>query len=196
MKKNKILIYLPLFTLAILFFIEIFYDYDILDRRLALALTDIEALGGYLIIYFILKKKYQIILPAITAWAVALGVWLDAMGNFLYYYANLSWWDDFTHFVCSMPVAIILFYVFYRLNKKGVIKLGRFNLNLFVVSVTMLLTAFYEISEFIGDLLFNTQRVGPRYDTTSDLTYNFLGTLLVVIIGNIIVRKQERKLTK
>jgi len=188
---NKNLIFFFLGTLVILIFLELGIDYDILDRRIALATTAIFSGGGFLIVYYLLKKKYQIILPWFVALAVVLGVWIDAIGNFAYFYSKYGWWDDFTHFIGSLALALILFYIFYQLNKKGIIKLGRFNLNLLVVSVTMLLVALYEISEFIGDLLFNTQRIGARYDTASDLTYNLLGALLVVFIGDLIVRRRK-----
>ncbi|MBI3963498.1 MAG: hypothetical protein HY341_00710, partial [Candidatus Kerfeldbacteria bacterium] len=50
---------------------------------------------------------------------------------------------------------------------------------LIVVALAMLVASAYEISEYIGDLLFATHRIGDRYDTVSDLLYNLMGSLLV-----------------
>ena len=188
---NKILTALFLLSLSVLIIIELGVNYDVLDRRIALSTTALISGGGFILINRIIKRKYQIILPWYVALAVVLGVWLDAMGNFYYFYSHYGWWDDFTHFVGSLSVAIMLLYIFYHLNMKGFIKLGRFSLNLFVVSLTMLLVSFYEISEYLGDLLFNTHRIGERFDTASDLTYNLLGALAVTLIGILITRRKK-----
>ncbi|PIY96328.1 MAG: hypothetical protein COY66_04240 [Candidatus Kerfeldbacteria bacterium CG_4_10_14_0_8_um_filter_42_10] len=188
---NQIIIILFLLSLAVLMGIELGVNYDILDRRVALSTTAMISGVSFIIIDRVLKRKYQIVLSWYVALSVVIGVWLDAMGNFFYFYSRYGWWDDFTHFVGSLSVAITLLYIFFHLNKKGFIKLGRFNLNLFVVSVTMLLVSFYEISEYLGDLLFSTRRIGERFDTASDLTSNLLGALAVVLVGAVITRKKK-----
>ena len=184
---------LAIFSLLILLVVEWVAQYDTVQRQIALSLTNIFVIVIFYIIYRKLKNKYQIILPGYIAWAAAIGVWLDAAGNFAHFYIKYPWYDDMTHFEGSLSIAIPLFFVFYHLNKKGYIKLNRFNIGLYTLSLTMLFVAIYEVSEWIGDIWFNTYRVTSHFDTASDLFYNFLGAMVVVLVGSWLVRKSTHK---
>jgi hypothetical protein len=188
---NKLLVNVFLLSLIVLIGIELSVDYDFFDRRMALATTAIIAGVAFLVTNKIVKKKYQFSLPWFVALAVAFSVWLDAIGNFLYYYTRFGWWDDLAHFSGSLSAAVLIYYVFYILRKKGILSLSNFHFSTYVISLVMLFSALYEISEFIGDLLFEMHRVGPRYDTVSDLTYNLMGAALVVLIGNVLTRRKN-----
>jgi hypothetical protein len=181
---NSRLIAFFLGTLVVLLFLELGIDYDTLDRRIALAITNLFSGIGFLAIYFFLKRKYQIILPWFIALAVALGVWLDAAGNFAYFYTNLSWWDDLAHFGGTLALAITIFTILHRLNQKGIMQLKPFSLGLFSISLTMLLASFYEITELWGDYLFEMERIGARWDTASDLQWDFIAALVVTLVGS------------
>lgn len=191
--RNSQLTAVFLETLVILLFLELGIDYDTLDRRIALAITDIISGTGFLVIYFILKRKYQIILHWIVALAVALGVWLDAIGNFAYFYSKYTWWDDLAHFGGTLALAIGVFVVIVKLNEKRIIQLGIFAQGVFSVALTMLLASFYEITELWGDFLFAMTRIGERWDTASDLHWDLIGAILVVLIGTKILEKKAHK---
>jgi len=183
---------LAIFSLLALLIVEWAAKYDTLQRQIALSITNIAAIVIFYIVYRKLINKYQIILPGYIAWVIGFGVWLDAAGNFAHFYIKYSRYDDFTHFIGSMSIAIPLFYVFYQLSQKGYIKLGCFNIAMYSLSLTMLLVSVYEISEWIGDTLFNTYRVTGRFDTPSDLFYNLLGALLPVLLGVWLTRKKSK----
>lgn len=168
------------------------WDYDLFSRRLALVMTVVFSGIIYLVVYLYLARKFQIILPAFTALAIVLGVLLDAMGNFLHLYGNVGWWDDVAHFLGTVMVTIVIFTILYLLNKERKIKVGKFAMGFFTVSVSMLLATFYEITEYWGDLVFKIHRIGERYDTVSDLNWNFFGALLVVILGLVFFRKRKK----
>jgi len=169
------------------------WDYDLFSRRLALVMTVVFSGIIYLVVYLYLARKFQIILPAFTALAIVLGVLLDAMGNFLHLYGNVGWWDDVAHFLGTVMVTIVIFTILYLLNKERKIKIGKFAMGLFTVSVSMLLATFYEITEYWGDLVFEIHRIGERYDTVSDLNWNFFGALLVTILGLVFFRKRKNR---
>jgi len=169
------------------------WDYDLFSRRLALVMTVVFSGIIYLVVYLYLARKFQIILPAFTALAIVLGVLLDAMGNFLHLYGNVGWWDDVAHFLGTAMVTIVIFTILYLLNKERKIKVGKFAMGFFTVSVSMLLATFYEITEYWGDLVFKIHRIGEHYDTVSDLNWNFFGALLVVILGFIFFRKRKNR---
>ncbi len=182
------LAYLSLFILLIVEFVG---DYDVLQRKIALAITNLFVMIVYYVLYQKLRRKYNITLPGFIAWAAVLGVWLDAAGNFAHFYWNVSWWDNLTHFEGSLSLAVILLFILHKLRSSGFLQLSPFHIGLYTISLTMLLVSLYEISEFIGDILFNTQRVGPRYDTASDLLYNLLGALAVVWVGSYLFRRKK-----
>jgi hypothetical protein len=133
-------------------------------------------------------------LPGYIAWAVALGVWLDAAGNFSHLYSKISWYDNLTHFVGSLSITIPLFYLIYYLNQKGYIKLNRFNIALYSLSINMFLISIYEITEWIGDIWFHTYRIADRFDSPTDMFYNLLGGLLVILLGLWLTRQKSSEI--
>lgn len=193
-KLDHNLTLIALFSLAILLAVEAIGNYDALSRRLALMTTCFLTLIIFLIIYQVLQKKFAIILPWFVAWSVALGIWLDAAGNFVLFYRKYWWWDNLTHFVASLSAAISIFVILYYLNKSGRIKLGRFGLSLFMISLSTLLGVFYEFSEWFGDVVFNLHRVGDRFDTVSDIWFDFLAGVAVALVATWILRRLKLKI--
>lgn len=182
---------LAILSLLTLLIVEWAAKYDTVQRQIALSITNIAAIAIFYIVYRKLKNKYQIILPGYIAWVAAFGVWLDAAGNFAHFYIKYSRYDDLTHFIGSMSIAIPLFYVFYQLSQKGYIKLGRFNIAMYSVSLTMLFVSAYEISEWIGDIWFATYRVTDRFDSPTDMFYNLLGASAVALVGWWVTRRRR-----
>ncbi|MFA6525587.1 MAG: hypothetical protein WCT33_04965 [Patescibacteria group bacterium] len=189
--RNKILVNILLLSIVALVGIELIVDYDAFDRRVALSLTAIIAGGAFVVVNNYIYKKYQTTLPWFVIFVIASSVWLDAIGNFMYLYTKFTWWDDLAHFFGSLAVAVLVYNIFLILRARGVINLSNFHFLTYVVSVAVLVTVLYELSEYFGDLIFEMQRVGARYDTSSDLTYDFLGALIVVLVGNRMVKRSN-----
>ncbi|MDP2736996.1 MAG: hypothetical protein Q8O59_04440 [bacterium] len=115
---------------------------------------------------------------------IALG--LDAAGDFFHLYANITWWDQVVHYADS---AIINFTLFAIINAFWIDKFkfsllftkGRLKLALFLSTAsTVSLGALYEAEEYLEDVFFHTNRLGPGADTANDLTMNILGALTTV----------------
>lgn len=134
-------------------------------------------------------------------WLIAFAaVTSDAAGDMLHLYARFFWWDQFVHFSVSGIQCFTLFIIsnafwidefkFSLLMKKG-----RFALSLLIaVASSMAFGALYEIEEYVEDLLFKTNRLGPGTDTANDLLMNFLGIMLVaslIIIHYRITRRRK-----
>jgi len=192
-KTNKLLFYLTIFSLIVLFFIETFFRYDTPIRQTALSLTCLMAIIVLVVTFQRIRKNLKVSLPFYIAWAVALSVWFDALGNFAGLYGKILWWDKLSHAVGSGTMALAFFFIFYELNKKGKIKLGRFNLSLYSISLTALLTSVYEVSEFLGDQWFKTRRVTDLYDTPDDMMWNILAAIIVVIVSDLIIKYKKSK---
>ena len=185
---------LAIFSLLALLIVEWVAEYDTVQRQIALSLTDLFVIVVFYMVYRKLKNEYQIILPGYIAWAAAFGVWLDAAGNFAHLYSKIYWYDNLTHFVGSLSLTIPLFYIIYYLNQKGYIKLNRFNVVLYSLSINMFLISIYEITEWIGDVWFHTYRIADRFDSPTDMFFNLLGGLAVILFGLWLTRKKNKEI--
>ncbi len=136
--------------------------------------------------------KYKKIKGHYLHWSIWLivvaGLSLDAFGDFFHLYGVYTWWDQTVHYFVSGVAAFTLFIVIsaFWIDKfkfSLLLKTGRLKLSLFLASTTaMSLSALYEVEEYVEDLLFDTNRLGPGTDSVNDLLLNFLGILTVVIL--------------
>lgn len=131
------------------------------------------------------KKKHSL---HWSIWLIALvGLCLDAFGDIFHFYARYNWWDQMAHMFISAVVCFTLFTVisafwidkfkFSLLFKKGRLTLAL----LLAATITMTLTVVYEIEEYVEDIIFDTNRLGPGTDTVNDLVFNLSGVLAIVI---------------
>ena len=113
---------------------------------------------------------------------------LDAAGDFFHLYGNISWWDQVVHYSVSVIMAFTLFAVINafwidKFKYSLLLKEGRLKLALFLSATsTISLGALYEVEEYLEDVLFHTNRLGPGTDTANDLSLNILGALTTVFV--------------
>jgi len=113
---------------------------------------------------------------------------LDAAGDFFHLYGNISWWDQVVHYLVSVIMAFTLFAVINafwidKFKYSLLLKEGRLKLALFLSATsTISLGALYEVEEYLEDVFFHTNRLGPGTDTANDITLNILGAITTVII--------------
>lgn len=165
-------------SLVILVVLELTTRYDTWARQSVLALSAAATIAIYLGVAGALSRRWGMVLPPAVAWLAAAGVWFDAAGNFAHLYARVLYWDRIAHLVGAFALAAALTVILVTLEHQGKVRLGRFGLVLFAVSITALLAGLYESSEFIGDRLFDTHRVTDLYDTADDLLWNLGGAVL------------------
>ncbi|MBI2459075.1 MAG: hypothetical protein HYV53_00805 [Parcubacteria group bacterium] len=117
---------------------------------------------------------------------ITAGLSLDAAGDFFHLYGKYYWWDQFVHTFIN---AVVCFTLFIVINAFWIDKFkfsllfdaGRLKLSLFLASTaTLSLSAIYEIEEYVEDILFQTNRLGPGTDTANDLFFNLTGVLIAV----------------
>lgn len=162
---------------GLLFFIELLTDYDTLDRQLALALTNLAAVVG--IIWFdrwLHRRGAR--LAGLTIVLVAAAVWFDALGNFQHWYGEFWWWDRVTHTIGGMAVTAFFIDVYAARLTTG-LKISRSLAVWIGFLVGQLVAALYEVSEWLGDWWFHTERVRGLYDSPRDLFFNLVGGLVV-----------------
>ena len=129
------------------------------------------------------KKRFH----AIIWWILFVGVAIDAAGDLLHMYRDYLWWDKFVHFFVSAAMCFTLYIIanaFWVDSWKFTLLMrsGREKLALLIASsCTLAFGALYEIEEYVEDILFHTNRLGPGTDTADDLFMNAMGVLLVFI---------------
>ncbi len=140
----------------------------------------------------ITANKYKLKKGFYLHWSIwiiiTIALSLDAAGDFLHLYGKLSWWDQVVHYSNSAIIAFTLFAVInaFWIDKfkfSLLLKEGRLKLALFLAATsTVSLGALYEMEEYLEDVFFHTNRLGPGTDTANDLTVNILGVLTTVVI--------------
>lgn len=164
---------------ALLLLIELFTHYDTTPRQIALSLTNIATV--VLVIWFNrwLQKK-----GTGLSWLTILlafgGVWLDALGNFQHLYAQFWWWDRVSHTVGGMAVAGGFIDLYQALRRAGKLNVTWGQATWLGFLVGQFVGAMYEVTEWVGDMWFHTNRVVYRYDSPHDLFFNMAGGLLVI----------------
>jgi hypothetical protein len=172
---------LSLTSLVLLLGIELFTNYDTGPRQLALALTNAAAMAAIIALSRAFDTK-SASLYGLLAVAIALGVWFDAMGNFVHFYARILWWDRVAHAFGTAAVTVAAASLLVRLQQWGKIRLTPGFHVLFAVSLGALAAMLYEISELIGDELFDLHRVTDLFDTADDLQWNLLAAIPAALI--------------
>lgn len=189
-KRGAILRAAAFVSLLALLVLELTLRYDTWVRQIALAITNISTILALIIADRYMRRR-GVRLPWSVAWFAALGVWFDGMGNFIHYYANIRWWDQLAHAVGSGALAAGVFVLVAMFQRRGTIRLGTKLRALFVVSITTTLSALYEISEYIGDVIYPTNRVTNLFDTADDLLWNLVAAIVVVSFAHVVTRRPE-----
>lgn len=174
---------------AALFLAVIFIPYDPLPRRLALALTNFVVTGGIIMVDRNIRRHGG----QLPLWAMLIGVaavWLDALANFWLLYTYVWWWDRFTHAFGGFALGIMAAQIFWPRLKSGV------SAAWMGLWVGQTLGAWYEISEYLGDMWFKTWRVMSIYDSPRDLWFNFLGGAAALGLLLLVARNREKKTAK
>ena len=127
-----------------------------------------------------------------SVWLIVTGALsLDAFGDFFHLYGLVPWWDQFVHYFGCAVIAFVLFIVISafwvdKFKYSLLLKTGRLKLSLFLASTSaMSLGALYEVEEYLEDVFFHTNRLGPGTDTANDLFLDLLGVLTVVVLVSI-----------
>lgn len=169
---------------SFLFVYELVARYDTNGRQIALSLTNVAAIALYFVVQRFIRRRYGITIHWITLVIIASSVWLDAIGNFQHFYVRFWWWDRLTHAIGGLAVTVGIYVVTIALWQAGRFRVSWRTVNLYAFSVAQVLGVLYEVSEWIGDVLFATGRVGGPFDTPRDIFFNMLGGVAVILVGS------------
>lgn len=186
---HKTLFWASIASLVILLGIELGASYDTASRQIALAVTD----GAVVAFLFIIRRSFserEQALLTMIAIAAALGVWFDALGNFAHLYGKILWWDRVAHGFGAAAATVMAAGLLLRAEVRSRLRMTP-GMHMFVaVSIGMLFTVLYEISELIGDELYPAlHRITDLHDTADDLRWNLIAAIPAAIIVVAVARR-------
>jgi len=170
--------------------VELFTNYDTGARQRALALTNVGVTLVIIWLHAWLNRRGRRLSMIVIATVLA-AIWLDALGNFQHFYASYWWWDRLTHGIGGLAASALFIDLYLNWRSTAAPELWRMYLWLGFL-VGQFVSAMYEVSEWLGDILFNTHRVQGPFDSPRDLFFNLLGGLIAATLF-VIARRWSRR---
>ena len=171
-------IFVVLIVQLILLGVELGTTYDDFGRQIALALTNVGTTAFVLWLDARFRRR-GLALSNFTICITLAAVWIDALGNFQNLYGQWWWWDRVTHTIGGMAVtALFIDWALVRRQAKKLLIPHPYAI-LFGFLLGQFVGAMYEVTEWLGDWWFATERVRGPYDAPRDLFFNLLGGLIV-----------------
>ncbi|MBU0963868.1 hypothetical protein KKC06_02410, partial [Patescibacteria group bacterium] len=87
--------------------------------------------------------------------------------------------------------ALLMFFVLWRLNQAGRIKIGKKLLGFMAITGSAFFGVLYELEEYLEDVFTGGNRLGSGVDTANDMMWNTIGALIVVLIAVKILRSRH-----
>ena len=204
-QKTLILINFARFLFAGVIIFEILNYLKILELNtqftwLGLVITSVFILTLLEIIAYKYRQKKNHYLHWSIWVIVTIAISLDAAGDFFHLYGQISWWDMAVHYSVSAIMAFTLFAVINafwidKFKYSLLLKEGKLKLALFLAATsTVSMGALYEVEEYLEDVFFHTNRLGPGTDTANDIAMNILGvltTIAIIVIYYFVTRKRK-----
>lgn len=170
---------------------------------------------GTIISPWIIESRFDIDIPdfleVLLIVMLFIAVFLGFMNN---YYEDVKNFDKFTHALSGVTLSVVAFQTLYIFNKskKNSFNIGSLSMSIFAYTFSITLLVLWEFYEFFIDTLsFNIVNADARnmqryqwinesiifpqdyglYDTMIDLWVGALGSLIVVVVGFLLIRKKQ-----
>lgn len=130
--------------------------------------------------------------PAFVA-VIELSILLHAYGVLLLSYDLITYYDTITHFLSSVTVAMCVFMTLmcYQAYSGGSVRFTGPKMALFIVLIMLGFSAYWEVFEYIVDILTGTTMQYSPFDTLRDMLCNTCGTLTVSITVGYYMRNRQ-----
>ncbi|MFA5135409.1 MAG: hypothetical protein WC505_06525 [Patescibacteria group bacterium] len=132
------------------------------------------------------KKSTGNPLPWFVFAGALFSVSFDALGDTMHWYNKFDWYDQAGHLCGTAMAALLSFNALWLLKKSGKIALSPWLVGLFAFTIASTLGVFYELEEYIEDLITGGNRFGDGPDTGNDMLLNTIGAFSTVIIAVIV----------
>ena len=125
-----------------------------------------------------------------THLVVTVNTWADTLGTAGHLYERHDSYDKITHFLAGIAITAAGADVIRAINKRGWIRLTLARQLLLAASLTLAINLGWEAYEYLGDVLFQSERHRGRLDTAYDLVSDLSGALVSVLIISMLRRER------
>lgn len=158
-----------------------------------------EALIGIVVLAItfsplIIRRKWNLTLPWVLNFLIVLTLFMHSGGVILGSFKTIAPYDKISHFIGSSTAAIIGLTLLVIMDRFSKIRISRKYAVFFIIIFTMAIGAFWEILEFLSDLIFKTNSQPGLTDTMVDLIVDFFAGVLVAFIVNTDYSVKKRKI--
>jgi hypothetical protein len=137
----------------------------------------------------LMMRSLRFCLPWGVNLCIAVSLYLHVMGHVADYYIIFApYYDKLTHFVSSITVAILGFFLAILADRLWDLRLNRQAIVFFVVILTLAMGAVWEIYEFVFDQVFGMNLQHGNTDTMLDLIIDLVGAMIVALFADITLR--------
>jgi hypothetical protein len=148
----------------------------------------------------IISRNIKVNLPWYLEFLVLLALFLHILGNSLYLYRSIAYYDVIMHLLGTAIIALIAFLVVFVLHFTGKIKVSIRLIGIFTFIFALAVGALWEIAEFSLDQVMKTNAqmtwldpAAGLKDTNTDLIFDALAGGIVAIIGMWYVKRISPK---
>jgi ABC-type Fe3+-siderophore transport system permease subunit len=115
----------------------------------------------------------------------------DTLGNALYLYRKIDWYDKLTHFTGGATAGALIILLLSYFSRRNQWRISVKTLIIFSVSLALLLGVFYEFWEYFAYSVLNYKFVITGLtDTIHDLLFDFLGNTASILILTAILKRK------
>jgi uncharacterized membrane protein YjdF len=159
---------------------------------LSLAFNTVFGIVFLAIVYLYLRTRFALYIPIGLLLLVFAALQVDALGNYFGMYGQRlgpMQYDEFSHLTIQVLVTPIGVWLLSGwLDRRGY----NFSLALtsFFAGILMFsFSAFYEIIELWDEIYFHGQRIWSKYDTATDLQWDFCGVVIGLMLANLLLMR-------
>jgi uncharacterized membrane protein YjdF len=117
-----------------------------------------------------------------THLVVTMNTWADTLGTAGHLYERHVSYDKITHFLAGVALTAAGADVLRAMNKRGWIRLALVRQLALAVAVALLMNIGWEFYEYVGDVVFNSERHRGGLDTAYDFASDLGGALVSALI--------------
>lgn len=136
--------------------------------------------GVICLVPFATKHLKLFTLPTPLVVAIVLAAFLHSYGVIMDRYSEVPYYDTITHTLSSTVLGVCVFYAMMCVQEYGggKVNFSGNGLALFTAMITLTFSVYWEVMEYLSDVLFGSGAQYGPYDTLTDLVCDSMGTLL------------------
>jgi len=106
---------------------------------------------------------------------------------------NVAWWDNFASLAFAFSLSTLGFLLTVELQLYTDVKMNRPFAVFFVVMFTMAVSGFWDVGQYIGDILYDTNRLGDNSRVMKNLVWSLVGGIIMGFVYALYIKAMSEK---